>query len=312
MEEKILKNIIENREKFIPHLFTAKQVELMQKYLYKREMTPTEKTYLYSTIKKKIDALMLLKEEFHIKGSDMIPERVAKAKEILTKINKEKAFISGTFLFAQDYNDIDIYVISNKRKQFHQPVEMLNGTAGNKEVEDREIEHQEKELHFIYITEDDLKKPIFNSASQYCVANFLVETPMPIIKRPTYNDLVMTYEGAINEMLNHENDVSEEQKEVRALIFYHNLLIKNTVFDSFTLYKKFNEVIGLSIERKIEIVNTMAKEMLLKKYSLKYLHNALLKFIKQLEELRMEFPKHNNLPIYIKLFTEVKDGCRTA
>lgn len=309
MNEEILKTIIENKAKFIPFLFTEKQVKLIEKHLQnmktekneeKQNMTPTEKTILYSTIKKKVDALMLLKEEFYIKGQDMIPERVNKAKEILAKLKKEKsadkAFISGTFLFAKDYNDIDIYIISTKRKQFHKQAD----SSINKDAQD-------KELHFIHITEDDLRKPIFNSASQYCVANYFVETPAALIRRPTYNDMVMTYEGAINEAL--DND---DQKTIRELLFYYELLINKNVLNAFLLYKKFASVKQLPIKEKIAYVNLMTKEILLREYSLTYIYNELVKFIRRLKLLAREYPKHRNLPIYIKLFEEVKHGCRTT
>lgn len=302
MEEKILKTIVENKARFTPHLFTERQVELMQRYLNRQEMTSSEKTYLYSTIKKKVDALMLLKEEFHIKGSDMIPERVAKAKEILTKINKEKAFISGTFLFAQDYNDIDIYVISNKRKQFHQPVEMQEGTAGN----------QEKELHFIYITEEDLKKPIFNSASQYCVANFFVETPLANIEKPDFSELVMTYEIAVTEIMNCEVDKDEDQKTSRELIFEYNLQINHIVLDSYNLNKRFNEIISLKMNDKIKFMNMMVRELLIKLYSPSYLYNELTRFLKKLKEDVASISLHDHILIFIEVLGGVKDASRRA
>src|SRR3989338_7891340 len=302
MEKKILKNIVENKAKFVPLLFTAKQVNLIEKYLQNmkkgkdketQKMTPTEKTILYSTIKKKVDALMLLKEEFHIKGQNMIPERVEKAKEILKAINKEKAFISGTFLFAQDYNDIDIYVISNKRKQFHQKEET-----------------SDKELHFIYITENDLKKPIFNSASQYCVANFFIETPHANIEKPAFSDLVMTYEMAVTEIMNSEIDKDEDQKTSRELIFEYNLQVKNIVLDSYTLSKRFNEVISLKMNDKISIINMMAKELLIKLYSPTYLYNELTKFVKQLKKDIEFIDLHDHLLIFVEVLGGVKDACR--
>ncbi len=90
MNKNICKIIILNKEKFIPHLFTKKQVETMQKHVQNKLLTNTEKTYLYSTIKKKIEALQVLKEEWYITGKDMIPERVEQVKEILKEINREK------------------------------------------------------------------------------------------------------------------------------------------------------------------------------------------------------------------------------
>lgn len=306
MDDKILKIIIENKARFTPLLFTAKQVGLIEKHLQnmrtekneeKQKMTPTEKTILYSTIKKKIDALTLLKEEFYIKGSNMIPERVEKAKEILAKLKKEKnidkAFISGTFLFAQDYNDIDIYVISSKRAQFH-----------------KKDETSDKELHFIHITEDDLKKPIFNSASQYCVANFFVETPLTKIEKPDFSDLVMTYEMAVTEMMNSEVDKDEDQKTSRELIFEYDLQVKNAILDSYTLNKRFSEIASLKLNEKIEIMNIMVKELLLKLYSPTYLYNELIKFLKQLKEDVKSINPHDHFIIFIEVLGGVKDACR--
>ena len=55
-------------------------------------------------IKKKIEPLNFFKEGWYIKGSNMIPERIEQAKQMLKEINKEKAFISGSFLFAEKYS----------------------------------------------------------------------------------------------------------------------------------------------------------------------------------------------------------------
>ena len=63
MNTNIFKSIIEHKKQFIPHLFTQRQIEIMNKYLKKEALNPTEKTYLYSTIKRKVAALNLLKTE---------------------------------------------------------------------------------------------------------------------------------------------------------------------------------------------------------------------------------------------------------
>ncbi|MBI5398483.1 hypothetical protein HZB03_03390, partial [Candidatus Woesearchaeota archaeon] len=83
MNKKMFEMIINNKERFVPLLFTKKQINLMQKYLDNAGLTNSEKAYLYSTIKKKTDALALLKEEYHITGAGMIAERAAMAKVIL-------------------------------------------------------------------------------------------------------------------------------------------------------------------------------------------------------------------------------------
>lgn len=284
MNKKICNLIIKNKEKFIPLLFTEKQVLILKNYFSNLKLSNTEKVYLYSTIKKKIDALNILREEFYVIGDGMIKERVEKAKDIIKELHKERSFISGSFLFSQKYNDIDIYIISNRKKQYHRG-----------------------KNHFIFLTEKDLKKPIFISSIKYCVSNFFIEEIDPLIKIPSFNDFIIAYEMAINEAL--DND---DQKEIRSLIFEYNLQIKGMVLDSHSLFKEFNKIIRLNQYEKIKLINSMAKEILLKSYSRSYLYSELLTFIKRLEESVVEFKANENLKIYIDLLNEVKDECRRA
>src|SRR3989344_2647660 len=89
MNQNTLNKIVKNRAKFVPHIFTNRQIEIVEKYVNNLKLTKTEQSYLYSTIKRKIDALSLLKEEFYINGLMTFPDRIEKAKEILIKINKK-------------------------------------------------------------------------------------------------------------------------------------------------------------------------------------------------------------------------------
>ncbi|MBR9690207.1 hypothetical protein GOV08_00830 [Candidatus Woesearchaeota archaeon] len=285
MNQKICKLVVENREKFIPNLFTFKQIDILNRYLLKTKLTNTEKTYLYSSIKRKIAALETLRHEFYINGiNNMLKERVKEAKSILKKLNKEKAFISGSFLFSKEYNDVDIYIISKKRKQYH-------------------VEKN----HFIFITKEDLKKPIFQSAAKYSVSNFFIDLEKPIIKRPGYNDLIMTYEIAINEII--DND---DQKALRDLIFEYNLQINRHVMDSYLLMKEFNRIKRLKSKEKIKFVNETARELLINLYSKKYLYNELGPFLKRIKNAIEEYQKNENLEIYHEMLNKVKDECRRA
>ena len=283
MNTDICNKIIENKDKFIPNLFTAKQIDILKKYINKKELTKTEKTYLYSTIKKKIDALTILKEEYYINGQKMIKQRVKKAKAILKDLNRD-AFISGSFLYSRKYNDIDIYIISNKRKDYFK---------GNK--------------HFMFITEKDLVKPIFYSALQYSVANFSIENIKPQIKRPGSDDLILDYEQAIVEILN-----NDDQKMIRSILFDYYMYVKKKVLDSFTIYKKYKKIKKMEQKNKIDVINKMVRELLLKLYSKRYMYYELLSFLKQLKKTTNKYKRNENILIYIDLLTEVKDECRRA
>ena len=284
MNKEICNKVLENKERFIPHLFTLTQISLLESYLKHKKLTRSEKTYLYSTIKKKMDALTLLREEYYIQGSNMIPERVEQAKQILKGLNQPRAFISGSFLFKPDYGDVDIYILAKKR---------MSQLQGNK--------------HLMYITEKNLRHPIFFSSLQYSVATFSMSTLKPDIKMPKFNELIMAYEMAINEIL--DND---DQKMVRDLLFEYHLQIKHVVLDSYSLHQQFEEVKTKDIHEKITMVNALAKELLLKIYSKKYLYHELGPFIKNLQETIKEYKTNDNILIYAQLLGEVKDECIRA
>jgi hypothetical protein len=282
MNKKTLKTIVEHKKQLIPHVVTSRQVTLIEQYLNKKALTKTEQAYLYSTIKKKADALNLFREELYITGKDMIPERVEEAKQILKEINKEKAFISGSFLYSKKYNDIDIYIISNKRKQY---------SKGKR--------------HLIYITEEDLKKSFFISAAKYSVSNTSLKIS-PEIKREEFSEILFVYQWVINQILD-----KEDQKELRILVFQYYMQIKEVILDSYTLFQKTEELKNLPEKEEIKKVNQITKELLLKTYSRTYLYNGISKFSKDFREIRKEYDT-SNIPIFLNFAQEVKNECRRA
>jgi hypothetical protein len=282
MDNRTLQTVVENKNEFTPHLFTSRQISIMENYLKKKALNNTEKAYLYSTIKNKIAALTLLKEEFYITGQEMIPRRVDEAKKILKEINKEKAFISGSFLYNNEYNDIDIYIISNKRKSYHKG-----------------------KNHFTFITENDLQKPIFFSSLKYSVANFSVNVK-PDIKRKEIGEVLFTYQWVINQILD-----KEDQKELRGLIFEYNLQAKGKILDSYSLHMSFIDTKKLIKEEEIEKVNQITKELLLKTHSKKYIYNVITKFSKDIKKMKEEYDTEN-IPILLDFAREVKNECRKA
>ncbi len=284
MNEKICKKIAEQKEKVIPILFTEKQVEIITKHLKHETLSKTEQTYLYAVIKKKIDALQSLEEGlFYTRGENMIPKRVEQAKQILKHLNKEKAFISGSFLFSKKYNDIDIFVVGKRRKQ-----------------------HTKGKRTYIGIREKDLKQPLFYSASQYSISNFKIPEVKPIIKRPALNDIIFAYQTAIKEILD-----NEDQKIFRELLLDYYLFVKNRLLESYSLSQKMYEIMNKEKEKKIEEINNITKELILYLYSKKYLYLVCTQFGKNIKETIPLYPKANeNLIIYDKFIEEIKYECR--
>ncbi|MBS3123092.1 hypothetical protein J4437_00495 [Candidatus Woesearchaeota archaeon] len=282
MNKEICKKIVENKEKFIPALFTIKQINLIEKYLQTKSLSNSEKTTLYSTIKRKIEALQTLKEESYINGSNMIPERVEEAKKILIGLNQERAFISGSFLYKKKYNDIDIFVISRRRKSY---------TLAEK--------------HFTFILESDLKRPIFVSAFKYSVANF--QNSVKITKkRSKIEDTLFLYQWIISQIIQ-----NEDQKEIRDLVLQYFMHLKNEILDARSLNLEVERIKAMSKEDRIKEINQITKELVLNTFSLKYLYNVFSKFTISVKEMGREY-KTENIPILLQLAKEVQNECRRA
>lgn len=212
----------------------------------------------------------------------MIPQRVEQAKKILREINKP-AFISGSFLFKEKYNDIDIFIIDKKRKQYQK---------GNKD--------------YIHITQKNLKQPLFCGAFLYSVANF-DKSITPEIKRPEYGDIIFLYQVAIKEIID-----KEDLKARKELIGKHYLFVNDKLLNSYEISKEFDKLDCMEDEKQIQSINNMIKELILQLYSKKYMYNLLGSEIKSFEDIIRSYKTHNNVVIYKKTLQEIRNECRRA
>lgn len=280
MNTNLLNKVVEQRNLLVPSLFTDRQISVIQKYLHHGLLNNTEKAYFYSAIKRKIDALNALKEEFYITGENMLPERVEQAKRILKELNQPRAFISGSFLFNKEYNDIDVYIVGKRRKSYHQG-----------------------KRHFTNIRESDMQNPLFISAANYSVATSKLQTKA-LIKREAFGETFFTYQWVINQILD-----KEDQKEIRNLIFQYYLQVQKKILDARELDVIFKEVKTLPDDKKIQEINQMTKKNLMATFSKKYLYNALSIESKAIKKIKKEY-NTDNLTIYLNFIKEVQNECR--
>lgn len=282
MNANLLNKVVEQRNLLVPSLFTDRQISVIQKYLHHDPLNSTEKAYFYSAIKRKIDALNALKEEFYITGEDMLPERIEQAKQILKELNQPKAFISGSFLFSKNYNDIDIYIVGKRRKSYHL-----------------------EKKHFTYIRESDMQNPLFISAANYSVATSKLQTKA-LIKREAFGEIFFIYQWVINQILD-----KEDQKEIRNLVFQYYLQVQKKILDARELEIIFQEMRALPDEKKIKEINLITRNILMTTFSPKYLYNRFSIESKAIKRVKKE---HNtdNFEIYLKFIKEVQNECRRA
>ena len=282
MNEKILNIIIKRKDLFTPLIFTNKQFDILLKYQNKEELSNAEKKALYTSIKKKMNALNSLlreqndKEFFITNPNEMLQERLEEAKELINKYSKDydKVFIAGSFLFSKYFNDIDTFII--QRRGYKETWKLNN--------------------HIIFLTEKRLAQPIFQSASLISVSNFKI--PRKIIKkRPKLNEIMTTYHEATIECLNKE----DKQEAIRNLIFNYYLFCKNKLLSPVEL-KKQTGIITL------DQIDNFIKELCRELFSKSYLYVDIHNYIKTLQESIKNIKPNHHLVRFKKTYEELIYG----
>ena len=281
MNENLLKIVLEHEKDFEPLIFTGKQLKVMKKRKEGRQLSNAEKKALYTSIKKKMEALSILKEgegrKLYIAGYEHIIEgRLEEAEKLVKEYSVKygKVFIAGSFLFSKNYNDIDIFIIRNK---------------GYKEK-------WEGNHHLVFVSEKRLEKPIFQSAAKISISTFPIPGKLAK-KRPKLSEAMSTYHEAVIECRNK----GKKREMIRHLIFDYYLFCKNDVINP----KRLQELVKSA---SLEILDTYIKELCIALFSKNYLYVGIHWYIQTLEE-DIKSTKHNkNLIQYKKTYEELLYG----
>src|SRR3989338_1972475 len=281
MNENILKIVLEHEKDFEPLIFTKNQLKVMKKRKEGRQLSNAEKKALYTSIKKKMEALSILKEgegrKLYITGHENIIEsRLEEAEKLVREygVKYGKAFIAGSFLFSKDYNDIDIFIIREK---------------GYKE-------RWEGKHHLVFISEKRLEKPIFQSAAKISISTFPIPSKLAK-KRPQLSEVMSTYHEAVIECVNKE----KKPEMARHLIFDYYLFCKNHILDP----KILQDLVKTT---SLEILGTYFKELCTALFSKSYLYVGIHWYIQTLEEDIKSTRHKKNLIEYKKTYEELLYG----
>lgn len=281
MDENLLKIILEHEKDFEPLIFTRKQLKVMKNRKDGRQLSNAEKKALYTSIKKKMEALSIIQggegRKLYVTGYENIIEgRIEEAEKLVKEysVKNGKVFIAGSFLFSKDYNDIDIFIIREK---------------GYKEK-------WEGNHHLIFISGKRLEKPIFQSAAKISISTFPI--PNKLAKRkPKLSEVMSTYHEAVIECRNKE----KKPEMTRHLVFDYYLFCKSYILNP----KELQELVKAS---SLEILDAYIKELCTALFSKSYLYVGIHWYIQTLEE-DIKSTKHNkNLIQYKKTYEELLYG----
>ena len=286
MNKNILKIILKNKGLFVPLLFTNKQFNVLAKHYNQLRLSNAEKKSLYTSIKKKIEALniFLIEQkdmEYYINGSaEIMPARLTEARKLIDIYSKkhEKVFISGSFLFSREFNDIDIFIIREKGYK--------EKWDGNK--------------HIIFLSKKRLANPIFQSASLISVSSFIIPKKIKKKKLPL-SELMATYHEAVIENIRKE----KKPESIRRLIFDYNLFCKNNIINGKEL-KRMSEKI------KLNELDILIKDLCKKLFSDTYLYVEVHDYIKTLKESIRNVKPNNHLIRFKNTYEEMIYGRQRA
>ena len=151
---------------------------------------------------------------YNPQNEKIIKERMERAEALLNQIPAKYCFITGSFLYKEKYNDIDIFVISRTKK---------------------EIKFKNKKVKITILDFNDLYSLFYHSASKSCIAkNILPQRPL----KATISDYWHVINEAIPVLLNEKNKF---HKNVRFLILYTEYFKTKEILDTFQLTQRINQ-----------------------------------------------------------------------
>lgn len=146
-------------------------------------------------------------------NGQLINKRMKEAMEVLAQIPAKYCFITGSFLYKDNYQDIDVFVITRSKEK---------------------IVLKNKKVKITIIDFNDLYSLFYHSASKSCVAkNILPTKPLKV----TLSDYWHVINEAIPTLLNQKDTF---HKHVRFLVLYTEYFRTGEILDTFQLNEKLN------------------------------------------------------------------------
>ena len=150
-------------------------------------------------------------------NTQLLNNRIKEAEELLNHIPAKYCFITGSFLYKEKYEDIDIFVVTRSKTKM------------------QNLKIENKKIKLTIIDFNDLYSLFYHSASKSCIAkNILPTKPLKV----TISDYWHVVNEAVPTILNQKDNF---HKDARFLVLYTEYFKANNVLDTLQLTQKINE-----------------------------------------------------------------------
>jgi len=275
-----LENLETAKNYLIPYIFTENYYNILKASLKGKKLSSNQRYYYNHFIKKKLKGIIELMEiDTMVNGREFIRrDRLNKAITLLKKYSRKhknmKMFISGSFLYNQKYNDIDIFVISKYEKE----------------------DYMQGKIHINYLPADVEKKLFFHSIHTISVSNF---NPKEKIEEDfNISDILHLYEVVILLIFQKDNYLQELRDLIVRLEYVSNRVILNSM-----QLKIITDKITKS-KNSIQVINKYLIAKIINAYNTAVLRRTLSRFIEKNSSPEKGQKIHENWKIYNQTYKE--------
>ncbi|MBI4981346.1 hypothetical protein HZC30_07385 [Candidatus Woesearchaeota archaeon] len=274
------------KQDIIPALFTEHQFSLIKKRFQNQLLSPSERNEFSRSISKKMKAIYAIMEKetggIYVYGTEkIIFSRLNLAEKYLKQFSRKfkdkHILISGSFLYSQKYNDIDVFVISKYNKE----------------------DHVEGKFHINYLPETAYYSLFFASLSKLCVSNQKL-TSYKVTEKVNLDTFISLYQELFNDL---DRKFAGIKKTMREFLLEAAFLAKSPLPDSFELKQQAESI--LSLKHPSEIIKKLFVQTVVLGIRNKKALPEAKEMISSYEELIDEFPQHK--AYYLDLISAFKE-----
>jgi hypothetical protein len=270
----------------VPYIFTENYFRILKAKLNHEPLSSNEQYYYNHFIKKKLRGMI---ELFDIEGKinisnrtmikkDRIKKAISFVKEYSRKHKNMKILVTGSFLYKEKYNDIDIFVLSKYEKE----------------------DYKEDEAHINFLPADIEKTLFFKSISAISIANFAFDEST-ITEKFTPADILHLYEVVIL-LIMQDNEYTAELRE---LILRAEYISNKVILNSMQLKEVIDKI--KRSKKPIEVLNKYIVAKIINASTPSVIKTVLNKFIKKNKMPEKGKELYPNWKIYNQTYREAME-----
>ncbi|MBW2989964.1 hypothetical protein KY358_06640 [Candidatus Woesearchaeota archaeon] len=276
-----LANLKIAKDHLVPYIFTENYYNILKKKVKAEKLSENERYYYSHFIKKKLEGMIeLVGIDTMVSGKELIrKDRLNRAISLLKAYSRKhrnmKMLISGSFLYGEKYNDIDIFAVSKYGKE----------------------DYRDGKVHVNYLPADVEKTLFFHTISSISVANFKAE--MKIEEDFDASDMLNLYEIVIL-LIMQKDDYLQELRDLIVRLEY----ISNSVILNSMQLRIITDKIRKS-RNPIQVINKYLIAKIINAYNIEVLKKTLEKFIEKNSSPEKGRKIYENWKIYNQTYKEV-------